>query len=88
MLCSRENIRHKKNCIHHVIIQPEGLDADADAEVDRIVSEITGGVLSSAIAAPSAAVKGKGIAAPAEPEPEPEVKTAEKRLPTLKSLFD
>jgi len=45
-------------------VGPEGLDAEADAEADRIVAEITGGVLSSATAAPTAAVK---TAATAEP---------------------
>lgn len=33
--------------------QPEGLDAEADAEVDRIVSELTSGLLSPAGAAPT-----------------------------------
>lgn len=34
-------------------LQPEGLDAEADAEVDRIVSELTSGLLSPAGAVPT-----------------------------------
>jgi len=38
-------------------MEPEGLDADADEEVNRVVAEITGGVLSGAGAAPQESLK-------------------------------
>lgn len=52
-------------CIPHNITtpaQPEGLNAEADAEADRIVAEITGEALAGATAAPAANVKVKGAA--------------------------
>lgn len=39
-------------------LQPEGLDAEADAEVDRIVSELTSGILSPAGAVPTESALG------------------------------
>jgi hypothetical protein len=58
-------------------VQPEGLDAEADAEADRIIAEITGEALSSAGAAPATAVPGKQHAAPAAAvEEEPAVRAA------------
>jgi hypothetical protein len=55
-----------------LLAQPEGLDAEADAEADRIIAEITSGVLSNAGAAPAAAVPGKHAAAE-EAAPEAQV---------------
>jgi hypothetical protein len=55
-----------------LLAQPEGLDAEADAEADRIIAEITSGVLSNAGAAPAAAVPGKHVAAE-EAAPEAQV---------------
>lgn len=39
-------------------LQPEGLDAEADAEVDRIVSELTSGILSPAGTVPTESALG------------------------------
>lgn len=43
-------------------LQPEGLDAEADAEVDRIVSELTSGILSPAGAVPTKSAVGNAAA--------------------------
>ena len=45
--------------------QADGLDSAADLEVDRIMTEITAGVLAPVGAVPSAAVKGPAAAAAA-----------------------
>jgi hypothetical protein len=79
---------YQKFCIHPIInTQPEGLDAEADAEADRIISEITGEALSSAGAAPVAAVPGKQHAAPAAAEEEPAVCYIPARV-ALNACFD
>lgn len=46
-------------------VQPEGLDAEADREADKIVEELTSGILSPAGAAPVNTVK-KSAAAGAQ----------------------
>ena len=51
------------------LLQPEGLDSEADAEANRIVAEITGEALGSATVAPVSAVKGKAGPVQAEQEP-------------------
>jgi hypothetical protein len=63
---------HRTQIIIILLAQPEGLDAEADAEADRIIAEITSGVLSNAGAAPAAAVPGKHAAAE-EAAPEAQV---------------
>lgn len=53
------------------IVKGEGVDAEADREVDKVISEITAGVLSSAGAAPSKAPPSKTPAqAAAAPSPQ------------------
>ena len=43
----------------------EGLDAEADHEVDRIVTELTAGILAPAASAPESKIKRAAVAAPA-----------------------
>lgn len=63
-----------KRCVLLHFLQPEGLDAEADAEANRIIAEITGEALASAGAAPAASVARKQAAAPAAAEePQEEV---------------
>lgn len=50
----------------------EGLDAEADAEADRIVAELTGETLGAATVVPGKAVKSPHAAAPQAVEPEEE----------------
>ena len=50
----------------------EGLDAEADAEADRIVAELTGETLGAATVVPGKAVKSPQQAAPVAAEPEEE----------------
>ena len=62
----------------YVCVQADGLDAAADLEVDRIVSEITAGVLSPAASAPVRAVASNVpvvAATPASEEAAPDAST-------------
>ena len=54
----------------YCFFQPEGLDAEADKEAERIIAEITGGVLAGAGATPAAAVAGKSAATAEAAAPE------------------
>lgn len=64
---------------NYVCLQDESISAAADLEVDRIVSEITAGVLSPAGSAPVKAVASKApavaTAAPVEEEAVPDAST-------------
>ncbi|CAM9260748.1 unnamed protein product [Ectocarpus fasciculatus] len=62
----------------------EGLDAQADAEVDKVIAEITEGVLEGAVDAPTAVPEPAAVAAPAAAAEEEEKANAMKaRLESL-----
>jgi division protein CdvB (Snf7/Vps24/ESCRT-III family) len=47
----------------------EGIETEADKEVDKIVAELTAGILAPAANAPESKIKRAAAAAAAEPEP-------------------
>lgn len=69
-----------------LLFQGEGIDAEADREVDRIVQEITAGVLAPAANAPAKAVPSRATAAPVEEQPAAEDTSTQDLLSRLQAL--
>lgn len=64
--------------------QAEGLDAQADTEVDKVIAELTDGLLEGAVDAPTAVPEAaEAAAAPADPEEEEKTNAMKARLESL-----